>query len=92
MKQLRFDQAIRNLTCGDLEILIVVIGLGVTGLKKTGSCTSLICLGKGGGEQVVRFRVCGALLIGLILIRLMSFSRMVSIVLVLRGVGTEYLI
>ena len=36
MKQLKLDQAIRNLTFGDLEILLVVIGLAVTGLKKTG--------------------------------------------------------
>ena len=41
---------------------------------------------------MVRFRVCGAPLIRLILVRLMSFSRMVSMVLVLRGVGTGYLI
>ena len=89
MKQLRLDQAVRNLTCGDLEILIVVTGLGETGLKRQGSCTSWICLGKGGGVQMVRFR---ASLIGLTLVRLMSFSRMVSIVLVLRRVGTGYLI
>ena len=30
------DQTIRNLICGDLEILLVVIRLAVTGLKKTG--------------------------------------------------------
>ena len=36
MKQLRLDQAIRNISCGNLEILLVVIGLGVTELKKTG--------------------------------------------------------
>ena len=35
VKQLRLDQTIRNLTCGDLEIPFVVIRLGVTGLKKT---------------------------------------------------------
>ena len=34
-KWLRFDQTIRNLTSGDLEIPLVVIRLGVTGLKKT---------------------------------------------------------
>ena len=32
---LRLDRNIRDLTCGDLEILLVVIQLGVTGLKKT---------------------------------------------------------
>ena len=29
------DQTIRNLTCGDLQISLMVIRLGVTGLKKT---------------------------------------------------------
>ena len=33
-KQLRLDQTIRNLTCGDLEISLVVIRLGVSRLKK----------------------------------------------------------
>ena len=36
MKQLKLDQAVRNLTFGYLEIPLVVIRLGVTGLKKTG--------------------------------------------------------
>ena len=31
-KQLRVDQTIRNVTCGNLEILLVVIGQGVTAL------------------------------------------------------------
>ena len=31
---LRFDQTITNLTSGDLGILVVVIRLGVSGLKK----------------------------------------------------------
>ena len=39
-KWLRFDQTIRNFTSGDLGILLVVIQLGVTGLKKTRSCIS----------------------------------------------------
>ena len=33
--ELRFNQTIRNLTCGNLEIPLVVIRLGVTRLKKT---------------------------------------------------------
>ena len=33
-KQLRLGQTIRNLTCGDLEISLVVIRLGVSRLKK----------------------------------------------------------
>ena len=35
-KQLRLHQTMTNLTCGDLETLLVLIGLEVTGLKKTG--------------------------------------------------------
>ena len=34
-KWLRLYETIRNLTSGDLGILLVVIRLGVTGLKKT---------------------------------------------------------
>ena len=34
------------------------------------------------------FRMCGAPLIGLVLVLLMSFSRMVIVVLVLKGVGS----
>ena len=34
-KWLRFDQTIRNLTSGDLGILLVVIQLGVNRLKKS---------------------------------------------------------
>ena len=60
MKQLKLDQAIRNLTCGDLEIPLVIIGLRVTGLKKTGFVYLLDLFGEGGGEgeRVVQFRVC----------------------------------
>ena len=36
VKQLRLNQTMINLTCGDLEIQLVVIELGVTGLKKSG--------------------------------------------------------
>ena len=32
---MRLDQTIRNLTCSDVEILVPVIPLGVTGSKKT---------------------------------------------------------
>ena len=51
MKQLKVDQTIRNLTCGDLEIPLVLIRLGVKGLKpdskRLGSCTPWTCLGEG---------------------------------------------
>ena len=48
LKQLRLNQALRNLTCGDLEIALVVIGLGVTGLKNTGFMYLLDMFGEGG--------------------------------------------
>ena len=31
----RLDQTLRNLTCSDLKISLVIIRLGVTGIKKT---------------------------------------------------------
>ena len=43
-KWLTFDQTIRNFPSGDLGISLVVIQLGVTGLKKTRSCISETCL------------------------------------------------
>ena len=42
----------RNFNCGDLEISLVVIRLGVTGLKKTGLVNHLD-LFEGMGERVV---------------------------------------
>ena len=64
-KQLRLGQALRNLTCGDLEISLVVIGQGVTRLKKTGFVYFLDLFegrvrGVEGGEVVVWFHMCGA--------------------------------
>ena len=53
MKQLKLDQATRNLTFGDLEILLLVIGLAVTGLKKTGVVYILGFFGGKGGGVVV---------------------------------------
>ena len=51
--QLKLDEVIRNLTCSDLEIPLLVIGLGITELKKTRFVYLLdIFLGKG-GEGVV---------------------------------------
>ena len=47
------DQAIRNLIFGDAEILLVVIQLGVTRLKKTGFMYLLAVVWKKGGERVV---------------------------------------
>ena len=54
MKQLRLDEAIRNLTFSDLEIPLVLTGLGVTGLKKTEVVYLLgFFFGRGGGGEVV---------------------------------------
>ena len=36
-KYLRLNQTIRDLTCGNLESLFMVIRLGETGLEQTGS-------------------------------------------------------
>ena len=47
------DQAIRNLIFGDAEILLVVIQLGVTRLKKTGFVYLLAVVWRKGGEGVV---------------------------------------
>ena len=47
VKQLRLDQSMTNLICRDLEIPLVVIPMGVTGLKKTG----LVCLLNFFGER-----------------------------------------
>ena len=49
-KWLRLDGTIRNLTSGDLVILLVVIRLGVTRLKKT-RVVYLLDLFEGKGEK-----------------------------------------
>ena len=51
LKQLRLNQTVRSLTCGDIEVLLVVIRLGVTGLKKTRLVYLLDLLGKRGEER-----------------------------------------
>ena len=53
MKQLRLNQTIRNLNCHDIEIPLVMTGLGVTGLKITGFAYLLDFLGGRGGEGMV---------------------------------------
>ena len=49
----RLCQTIRNLIFGDVEILLVVIQLGVTRLKKTGFVYLLVVVWGKGGERVV---------------------------------------
>ena len=62
-KELRLDQTKRNLTCGDLEISLLLIGLKSkrikTGLKKT-RFVYLLDLFEKNGEVAVGFSVCGA--------------------------------
>lgn len=71
------NQTIRNLTCSDLEIPLVLSRLEVIALKKTRFLYLLDLLGET-GEGSVSFSVCGASLDdradG---VSLMSFSRMV---------------
>ena len=52
-KWLRLYQVTRNLTSANLGILLVVIRLGVTGLKKIGSCISYSCLTEEGRRNSV---------------------------------------
>ena len=47
---LRLDQTVRNLACGDVDILLVMIRLGVTILKKT-KFVHLLDLLEGRGEK-----------------------------------------
>ena len=77
----------RNLTSGDLGILLVVIQLRVTGLKKT-KVVYLLDLFNGRGENgqwdfgtPLDYLVNGQYLL------ISIYSRVVSVVLVLRGVG-----
>ena len=87
-KWLRFDQTIRNITSGDLVIPLVVIRLGVTGLRKTRVVYLLDTFGRR-GEKGQYDLVFGAPLVdyanaGLML---MPYSRLVSVVLIHWGVA-----
>ena len=57
-KWLRFDQTARNLTSSILQIPLVVIQPGVTGLEKTRSCISQTYLREGKKGQCDL--MCGA--------------------------------
>ena len=83
-KWLRLFQTVRNLTSGDLEIPLVVVQPRATGLKKT-RLVHLPNLFEGRGEkgQCDLVRVDCLQMIGLMVIMLMSFSRVVNVVLVL---------
>ena len=83
-KWLRFDQTIRNLTSGDLGILLVVIRLGVTRRKKTMAVYLLdLFQERGENEKFDLVRVECLQMIGLMVVMLMSYSRVVSVALVL---------
>ena len=74
-KWLRFYQTIRNLTSGDLGIPLVVIRLGVTGLKKT-RVVHLLDLLEGRREKGQCDLVCGAPLDELMLVYVDVFIQM----------------
>ena len=67
-KWLRFNQNIRNLTCGDQGIPFVEIQLEVTGLKKARSRISQTCLREGGRRGSVIQCVGRLQMIGLMLV------------------------
>ena len=87
-KWLRYYQTLRNLTFGDLGILLVVIRLRITGLKKT-RVVYVLDFFQGRGKTGQFDLVHGERLqvIWLMVAMLMSYSRMVSVVLILWSVG-----
>ena len=87
-KWLRFNQTIRNLASGDLGILLVVSRLGVTRLKKN-RVVYLWDLFEWRGEngQCDLVRAKRLEIIGLMVVMVISHSRVVNVVLVLWGVG-----
>ena len=58
---LRFNQTIRNVTSGDLVIPLVVIRLGVNGLRKT-RVVYFLDMFEGRGKKEQCDLLCGALL------------------------------
>ena len=83
-KVLKCTLALRNLTSGDLEIPVVVIRLEVTRLKITRVMYLLdLFEGKGENEQYDLVFVEHLQMTGLMVVTLMSYSRVVSVVLVL---------
>ena len=84
---LRFNQTIRYLTSGDLGIPLKVSRLGVTDLKKT-RVVSLLHLFEGRGENGQCHLVHAESLqkVGLMVVMLISYSRLLNMILVLWGV------
>ena len=93
LKQLKLDQTINNLTCGDLEIPVVMIQLRVTELKKSG-LVYLMDLFGGRIQEGQCDLVCVKPLqmIRLTVVLSMSFSRTGSIVLVLWGFKNKFML
>ena len=91
-KWLRLYQTIRNLTPGNMQIPLVVIQSRVTGLKKI-KILYLLDLFEGSGEKRQCDIKCVECLwmIVLIVVMLMSYSPVVSVVLVLSRVGLHTL-
>ena len=87
-KWLTLYQTIRNLTSGDMRILLVLIRLGVNGLEKI-RLVYLLDLFERRGEKGQCDLVCMEHLwvIGPMVVMLMSYSNVVSVILVLSGVG-----
>ena len=85
-------QTIRNLTSGDMATLLAMTGLGVTGMEKI-RLVYLLDLFEGKREMGQCDLVCVERLwiFGLMLVMLISNSRVVSVVLVLSAVGLHRL-
>ena len=85
---MRFDDTIRNITSSDLGTPLVVTRLGVTGLKKA-RVVYLLELFEGKREkgQCDLVRAERLQMIRLMAVMFMSYSRVVSVVLVLWLVG-----
>ena len=91
-KWLRLYRTIRSLTSGGIGIPLVVILLGVTGLKKTRVVYLLdLSEGRGENEQCDLMPVECLWMIGLMVVMLMSYSFVLSVVLVPSGVGLHTL-
>ena len=88
---MRLNQTIRNLNSGDIEIPLLVIGLGVTGLKIT-SFAYLLDLFGGRGER--RGGVISCMLSAFDWVNVgcvdVFFTYGESMVLVLKGVGNGH--
>ena len=87
-KWLRLYQTIRNITSGDMGIRLVFMRLGVTRLKKVKFVYLLDLFEKRGENGQCDLGCLERLwMIGLMLVMLLSYSRVVSVFLVLSRIG-----